>query len=273
LIFGDDYKHRLQEYCQRRVREEGSIRAWTCRIGVDKTTAKPWLEGTLTEPIRLHTLLCLAWDRNETPEQTRDWLEGKPSLVDQIRELPHHVQASLLAELMHQQVMLLKPAAKDGEIPLVRSQPQSCTLPFDKEVVGDCEMSNTRGFELIEVGSPRHLKLKAILVATLRIKNLPLENLEEEDLEAIADAMGYDRSEPLRFNAGLEMLESFLKTDEGTLDAVGDYHLVYLANFCHRLTKYYEFPAFHAVCDEILTYEGDVEQLLSDVTRNGALIG
>lgn len=257
MIFDENYRQRLKEYCLNRVEEEGGIRKWTRKLKINKDTIDPWLKGVLTEPIRLNTLHALAWDRGETPEETRDWLEGT-SLLDRVEQAsPGMVEA--IHELCHELIN------KKGSLPLVRSGTHSCTLSLDKEK--QMEEGFMPDFELIEIGARRHLKLKAILIASLRIKKIPLDNLE-----VIALAIGYDKSQRKRFNAGIEMLETFLMTDSYTLDYLGDYHLGYLANFCHKLIRYSTSPSFHAICADTLGYEGNTERLLADITCKGAVI-
>ncbi len=96
MLFDEGYKERLKEYCEQRIGEKGgSIRAWARQMGIDKDTIKPWREGTLTEPIKISSLEALAQDRNESPEQTRDWLEDKPSLLEQVCQAPIETVAQI----------------------------------------------------------------------------------------------------------------------------------------------------------------------------------
>jgi hypothetical protein len=259
------YLDRLAQYANHRIEEEGTAAAWARKLGVYRTTPLFWRDRKLTEVISEKNLEALAADRGEKPEETRAWLEGRvekrSEFLDKLGDAPPEELAEVLSFCLRR----LNQLAKDGCIPLVQCGASRGTVSLEES---EERRKMPTDYEFIEIGSKKHIKLKAILVETLRIKKMPLD-----DIEAIADAMGYDRSQRLRFNAGLEMLEGFLTTDKGTLGEVGDYHLVYLAGFCHRLIKYYESPTFHARCDEVLKYDGDVEQLLSDITRNGALIG
>lgn len=116
----------------------------------------------------------------------------------------------------------------------------------------------TDEFEFIQIGSKRHLKLKAILAESLRIKGMA-----GDSNEVIALALGYDPADEKRFRSAKNMLYRLLRASDTTITRLADFHVEALARFCHRLVRFN--PDFTATCSTELTYGDDVDQLLADI--------
>jgi hypothetical protein len=236
-------------------------------IGVDKKTIDRWIDMSVAR-LDVESIEKIARHRNEKPEQTIAWLEGRTGkespLLTQIR------QADLdeLVKVFSLSYELIQKRLENGEFPLVQVGTSSCNLLVGKEKEKEGCMSESSGeFETIEIGSHKHLKLKALLLESIRLKGMAVE-----DLDAIALAMDYERG-TRRYRSALNMLRRILFVSERQLDELVDFHVESLARFCHRLKRWETDSPFKAICETELTYEGITDQLLADINCNGATIG
>ncbi len=122
-------------------------------------------------------------------------------------------------------------------------------------------------FKLIEIGSFRHLKLRAILLESIK-----LERMSVNDLDAIALRLGYEPG-TRRYKSALNMLEGLLFVSDKLVHRLVDFHVEALARFCHRLVRWETGSPFKAVCETELTYQGSVDQLMADISCNGTPVG
>ena len=124
------------------------------------------------------------------------------------------------------------------------------------------------GFEFIRIGSRRHLKLRAILLESIRLKRMSVDDLDE-----IVLAMDYQPG-TARYRSALNMLQKLLFVSDEQVDRLVDFHVEALARFCHRLVRWEEDSLpFRAICQTELTYQGSIEQLMADISCNGTPVG
>jgi ribosomal protein S13 len=253
----------LKDFALLNVDYYGSKRTFARTIGVDKKTIDRWIDMSVAR-LDVESIEKIARHRNEKPEQTIAWLEGRTGkespLLTQVR------QANLdeLVKVFSLSYELIQKRLENEEFPLVQVGASSCNLFVDKEKEGCMSESGER----IPIGSKRHLKLKAILIESLRIEGVNLG-----DHEAIAIALGY-KPGTQRFTSALVMLHWLLISTEQTIKRLRAYHVEALAQFCHRLERFEEFPVFRAICRTEQRYEGDTDRLLADINcENGATVG